>query len=64
MLDVRHFYKFSISAERQTIPYTSEFTGSYGYFEYEFGVDEFFNLLYGNSFCGGRIRPFKVNRSG
>ena len=58
MIDVRHFYKFSISAERQTISYTSEFTGGYGYFEYEFGVDQFFESLY------DRMKPFKVNRSG
>ena len=58
MLDVRHFFKFSTSAEKPTIPYTSEFTGSYGYFEYEFRVDQFFESLY------DRMKPFKVNRSG
>ena len=63
MIDVRHFYKFSTSTARPTIPYTSECTGSYGCFEYEFGVDEFFKLLYGNSFYSGKIRPFKVSRS-
>ena len=58
MIDVRHFYKFSTSTARPTIPYTSEFTGSYGYFEYEFRVDQFFESLY------DRMKPFKVIRSG
>ena len=63
MLHAKHLCKFSILAEKPTIPYASECTGSYGYLEYEFGIDEFFDLLYGNSFNSGRTRPFKVNRS-
>ena len=63
MLNVNHVCKFSTPAVKPTVPYISECTGSYGYFEYECRVDKLFKLLYGNSYIMGVTRPFKVYRS-
>ena len=60
MIDVRHFYKFSTSTARPTIPYTSEFTGSYGYFEYELSIGRLLYVLYDVPYVAASMRTFKV----
>ena len=64
MLNVKYLCKLTAESRRPTILKACQYLGNPVYFECEFGVDEFFDLLYGNSFNSSITRPFKVNRSG